>query len=32
MGVDSTVLWSDEAMARVDETKVFLRQQWTEKK
>jgi plasmid stabilization system protein ParE len=31
MGVERTVLWSDEAMARVDETKAFLQQQWTEK-
>lgn len=31
MGVERTVQWSDEAMERVDEIKVFLRQQWTEK-
>jgi plasmid stabilization system protein ParE len=31
MGVERTVQWSDEAMERVDEIKVFLRQQWTDK-
>jgi hypothetical protein len=30
MGIERTVQWSDEAMERVDEIKLFLRQQWTE--
>jgi plasmid stabilization system protein ParE len=31
MGVERTVQWSNEAMERVDEIKVFIRQHWTEK-